>query len=44
MSRVICNQTVLCLFFPICHNGTCKCPLNNRTSGPDCKFSLDGMF
>ncbi|OZC05282.1 EB module [Onchocerca flexuosa] len=41
ISGGVCNETTLCLFFSICHNGICKCPLGTGISDTECKFTID---
>uniref|UniRef100_A0A0R3S2T1 EB domain-containing protein n=1 Tax=Elaeophora elaphi TaxID=1147741 RepID=A0A0R3S2T1_9BILA len=41
ISGGVCNETTLCLFFSICRNGICKCPLGTRISDTECKFMAD---
>ncbi|VDK61667.1 unnamed protein product [Onchocerca ochengi] len=41
ISGGVCNETTLCLFFSICHNGVCNCPLGTRISDTECKFMID---
>uniref|UniRef100_A0A915Q2C2 EGF-like domain-containing protein n=1 Tax=Setaria digitata TaxID=48799 RepID=A0A915Q2C2_9BILA len=41
VSGGVCNETTLCLFFSICHNGVCECPLGTRISDTECKFIAD---
>lgn len=44
ISGGVCNETTLCLFFSICNNGVCKCPLGSRISETECKFVADGAL
>lgn len=44
ISGGVCNETTLCLFFSICRNGICKCPLGTRISDTECKFIVDGKL
>lgn len=44
ISGGVCNETTLCLFFSICHNGVCNCPLGTRISDTECKFMIDGKL
>ncbi|VDN45306.1 unnamed protein product [Gongylonema pulchrum] len=44
ISGGVCNETTLCLFFSICNNGVCKCPLGSRISETECKFIVDGKL
>uniref|UniRef100_A0A1I7V7L3 EB domain-containing protein n=1 Tax=Loa loa TaxID=7209 RepID=A0A1I7V7L3_LOALO len=41
ISGGVCNETTLCLFFSVCRNGVCKCPLGTRISDTECKFMVD---
>lgn len=44
ISGGVCNETTLCLFFSVCRNGICKCPLGTQISDNECKFIVDGKF
>ncbi|VDK69232.1 unnamed protein product [Litomosoides sigmodontis] len=41
ISGGVCNETTLCLFFSVCRNGVCKCPLGTQISDNECKFIVD---